>query len=146
MAIEERSFSESERDEVLAMLYALGDDVYLFRKLSHSGLEALRDIIGTDEMQRVMDLGLSEADAYRYARVVARGACSLILTNRQNGGMDPLSIVITSMAFGYERGLRDAANKELSPEAIRLLSEKVEREEENGRKIEEFRRELEDLE
>lgn len=145
MDIEKRSFNESERDEVLGLLRSMEDATYQFPQLSHEGLCALRDVIGTDEMERIAGYGLPEADAYRYARIVARGVCAIILQSRRLGGMDPLALAINGMVLGYERGVRDAQDMELSPDAMRIISEKVEREEEGGRRVEEFRRELEGL-
>lgn len=143
---QQRLVSESDRAEVMAFLAAMEGSAYQFPQLTHGGLSALRDVIGTGEMERLAGMGMTEADAYRYARVVARGVCALVLQARHNGGLDPLGIALNAMILGYERGVRDATDMELSPEAMRLLADKVEREEEGGREVERFRRELEGLE
>ncbi|MBP3894225.1 MAG: hypothetical protein J6D34_09330 [Atopobiaceae bacterium] len=145
MGIKRRSINESDRDEVLGLLRSMKDATYQFPQISHEGLEALRDVIGMNEMERLMSYGLTEADAYRYAKTLARAMCSIILQTRSHGGLDPLALTINGMALGYERGIRDVVEMGLSPEAAWIISDKVDREEDNGREIEMFRRELEEL-
>ena len=142
---EERTLSESEKNEVMEFLGQTEQARYQFPQLSHDGLNALRDILGTHDFQRIEAKGLSESDAYWHSKAVAYGVCSIILNTRLIGGNDPLSIALTALTVGYERGIRDALRSRLSPEGMHTLIEKVEREEEGGREVEKFRRELEEL-
>lgn len=128
--------------EVRAYLDSFEDVV--LPTLSRKGLDALRDIMGSGEVERMGDL-LDEDDVYTYARRTARAVCSVLVMMRMMGGMNPLDIALNAAAIGYERGVLDACEGNLSNEACQTLAAKVDDEERGGREVERFRRELEGL-
>ena len=114
--------------------------------LSFEGLVGLRDVIGTSEVIRALEkLGLTEGDAFVYARQIARSLCSLLEQIRLYGEMDAVQMIHNALAIGYERGVYDASRHKLTAEGMRVLSDKVEREEAGGRAVAQFRKELEEL-
>lgn len=133
--------AEREVDEWLGAL----SDVAV-PALSHDGLVWLRDAIGTKEFVRaIAKVGLDDPDAAVYARRTALAVCAVLEQLRLQGPMDPVRLALNAAAIGYERGVRDATDLEMSPEGMRTIADKVDREEEGGREVERFRRELEDL-
>ena len=113
---------------------------------TREALTALRDTIGTGEYARARErVGLSDADSIAYARRTTLAVMAVLQMLRMEGRMDPVSLALNAAAIGYERGVRDATDMEISPEGMRTIADKVDREEENGREVERFRRELEGL-
>lgn len=113
---------------------------------TREALTALRDTIGTGEYARARGrVGLSDADSIAYARRTTLAVMAVLQMLRMEGRMDPVSLALNAAAIGYERGVRDATDMEISPEGMRTIADKVDREEENGREVERFRRELEGL-
>jgi len=113
---------------------------------TREALTALRDAIGTGEYARARErVGLSDADSIAYARRTTLAVMAVLQMLRMEGGMDPVRLALNAAAIGYERGVRDATDMEISPEGMRTIADKVDREEENGREVERFRRELEGL-
>lgn len=113
---------------------------------TREALTALRDTIGTGEYARARErVGLSDSDSIAYARRTTLAVMAVLQMLRMEGRMDPVSLALNAAAIGYERGVRDATDMEISPEGMRTIADKVDREEENGREVERFRRELEGL-
>lgn len=132
------------RNEVDSFLNSL--EPITLPALSFEGLVGLRDVIGTSEVMRALEkLGLTEDDAFVYARQIARSLCSLLEQIRLYGDMDAVQMIHNALAIGYERGVHDASRHKLTAEGMRALSDKVKREEAGGRALAQFRKELEDL-